>query len=229
MFLTMFVLFAGPAISADFVNRGFVTADDYPTASIRRNEEGATLSLVVVDPQGKVVRCETIVSSNHPLLDQAACKAIKRARAKPAKDRNGEIVYGAFKRWNLFFMPAPGSRPNSPFPESVDVEYIVNRLPDGSPPYAISVVNVVVDAQGTAESCDIAHSGGAPALDAIACDQGVRALHLTPIMVTPVMPVRSVQQFKIGFVVKPDDGEQSEGQSDTPITPPEPPAAHSSP
>jgi hypothetical protein len=126
-------------------------------------------------------------------------------------------------------MPERGSQLKSPLPESVDVEYIVNRLPDGSPPYAISVMNVVVDAQGTAESCDIAYSSGAPALDAIACDQGVHDLRLSPIMATPGMPVRSVQQFKIGFTVKPDGSEQSKRQNDTPIKPPEPPASPPSP
>jgi TonB family protein len=222
------LLLTGSAVAAEFKTASFVTWKDYPKQSIRRKEEGAMLSLVVTSPKGRVERCETVISSDYPLLDEAACKAIKKARVKPARDRSGEAVHGAFKRWNMFSIPGPNSRMKS-FPESVDMELHVNRLPVDTPDYLIVVVNLVVDTEKRVESCDIAVSSGHASVDTIACTSGARLPSIIPISNSSGQFSRSVQQFRIGITTNTNDPDQPENSGPESLTPPSPPAAHSSP
>ena len=82
-----------------------VTADDYPSASLRNNEEGTTRYRLDVGPDGKVVACTVTGSSGHPALDDASCRLLtRRARFNPAKDSSGSTVasvWSASVRWQI--------------------------------------------------------------------------------------------------------------------------------
>ena len=70
-----------------------VTADDYPSSSMRNNEEGVTGYRLDVGADGKVVSCTVTSSSGHPALDEAACRILqRRARFNPQKDNTGQAV-----------------------------------------------------------------------------------------------------------------------------------------
>jgi protein TonB len=82
-----------------------VTSDDYPSASLRNNEEGVTKYRLDVGPDGKVVSCTVTGSSGHPALDDTACKLLqRRARFNPAKDTSGQAVAAVWPgavRWQI--------------------------------------------------------------------------------------------------------------------------------
>lgn len=82
-----------------------VTSDDYPSASLRNNEEGTTGYRLDVGADGKVVACTVTSSSGFPTLDQTACRLLqRRARFNPAKDSSGQAVGSVFNsrvRWQI--------------------------------------------------------------------------------------------------------------------------------
>ena len=73
--------------------QGMVTADDYPIASLRGEEQGSVEVKLTVDESGLVTECTVVRSSGHRALDAQTC-AIYRARAQfePAKDEAGKPV-----------------------------------------------------------------------------------------------------------------------------------------
>ena len=82
-----------------------VTADDYPSSSLRNNEEGTTGYRLDVGSDGKVVACTVTQSSGHPALDDTACRLLtRRARFNAAKDSSGQAVGSVWPgrvRWQI--------------------------------------------------------------------------------------------------------------------------------
>ncbi len=82
-----------------------ITTDDYPSASLRNNEEGTTSYRLDVGADGKVVACTVTGSSGHPLLDETSCRLLqRRARFNAATNSSGEkvgSVYSGRVRWNI--------------------------------------------------------------------------------------------------------------------------------
>lgn len=84
----------------------WISADDYPIESIRREEQGKSLVRWVVDPDGRVRRCGTVSSSGFPRLDAAACAAIIRnARYAPARDASGRAIATTAQRRVVWLLP----------------------------------------------------------------------------------------------------------------------------
>lgn len=75
----------------------WVTTGDYPTASLRRGEQGTARFEVSVGSDGKVIDCRVTSSSGAAELDAATCKHVaKRARFEPATDASGARVGGTY-------------------------------------------------------------------------------------------------------------------------------------
>ena len=90
---------APPSVAKKATARGrlgdSITADDYPQASIRAEEEGAVTARYVIGVDGKVVKgsCQITRSSNHSRLDTQTCSLIERRfRFNPAQDAAGQPV-----------------------------------------------------------------------------------------------------------------------------------------
>ena len=81
----------------------WVTTNDYPPASLRANESGTVAFLLTINPQGRVSACMIIMSSGHPLLDEATCSLVtRRASFTPARDARGRPTTGSYSnriRW----------------------------------------------------------------------------------------------------------------------------------
>jgi protein TonB len=82
-----------------------ITTDDYPSASLRNNEEGTTSYRLDVGADGKVVACTVTASSGHPALDDTSCRLLqRRARFNAATDSSGAkvgSVYSGRVRWQI--------------------------------------------------------------------------------------------------------------------------------
>ncbi|ABC64843.1 energy transducer TonB [Erythrobacter litoralis] len=83
----------------------WVTTNDYPSRSIREEQEGVTTVALSVDASGRVTGCRIARSSGHSQLDEATCRNMeRRARFRPATDGSGNEVAGTYTqsvRWQL--------------------------------------------------------------------------------------------------------------------------------
>jgi periplasmic protein TonB len=71
----------------------FFSDDDYPVAAMRDDAQGLVSFRLTVGRDGRVKRCEIIVSAGHRSLDEATCRIYKaRAKFEPAIDRDGNRV-----------------------------------------------------------------------------------------------------------------------------------------
>ncbi|BCA58177.1 energy transducer TonB [Sphingomonas sp. HMP6] len=83
----------------------WISDSDYPAESLRAGEEGDVTASWTIGTDGRVSDCKIVVSSGHPLLDEATCKAMTlRARYTPAFDRLGKPIASQQSRkfaWRL--------------------------------------------------------------------------------------------------------------------------------
>lgn len=83
----------------------WASPDDYPSASLRNEEQGTTSFRVEIGTDGKVTSCAVTKSSGFPALDETTCKLVtRRARFKPAKDTSGNPVADSYSnrvRWQI--------------------------------------------------------------------------------------------------------------------------------
>ena len=82
----------GGAMRARWI-RGRIDNRDYPRAAYEDGASGTVFLRFVVDPTGRVSRCDVTRSSGHPALDATTCRLIlRRFRYRPARDRFGRPV-----------------------------------------------------------------------------------------------------------------------------------------
>jgi protein TonB len=78
----------GPRHDAAYLNN---PPPQYPAAARRQNMQGKVLIYAVISPAGTCARAEVRVTSGHPLLDEAALRAVRSWRFVPAS-RDGQPV-----------------------------------------------------------------------------------------------------------------------------------------
>lgn len=69
-----------------------VTADDYPPASVRLQEQGSVQLKYTIQADGNVGDCILTMTSGFPRLDEAACILVKKWKFKPATVIGGSPV-----------------------------------------------------------------------------------------------------------------------------------------
>ena len=83
----------------------WVTTDDYPSAEIRRGNEGTARFRLEIAANGKVESCTITRSSGFERLDAATCRNVeRRAKFEPARDSSDRPVAGRYEssvRWVL--------------------------------------------------------------------------------------------------------------------------------
>src|SRR5437762_10598671 len=94
---------------------GLFSYHDYPSAALDRGEQGSVYLQVVIDPQGLVDSCATVLSSGSRELDDRTCKVVTlRARFSPARDDEDKPIYGIYRgiiSWRINGGSAPASIP----------------------------------------------------------------------------------------------------------------------
>ena len=82
----------GPLAAAAY-RRSVITSDDYPSAALRRDEQGTVKVAFDVAPDGWVEQCRIIQSSGSEALDHETCRLItRRMRYDPARDAGGRAM-----------------------------------------------------------------------------------------------------------------------------------------
>jgi len=82
-----------------------MSQEDYPSTSIRNNEEGTVSFRLEIGADGKVTNCSVTKSSGFTALDQTSCKLLqRRARFNPGRDASGAATGGVYNgrfTWKL--------------------------------------------------------------------------------------------------------------------------------
>ena len=84
----------------------WVSTNDYPSVSVREEQEGTARFVVTINEKGRVEDCRITKSSGHSRLDAATCKFVeRRARFTPARDRSGEKTTDTYTSSVLWQLP----------------------------------------------------------------------------------------------------------------------------
>ena len=76
---------------------GWITNADYPSAPLRRGEEGTAAYRLVIGSDGRVNECQITASTGSRTLDTTTCRFLeRRARFEPATDQSGRTVVGTY-------------------------------------------------------------------------------------------------------------------------------------
>lgn len=187
------LLLIGATATAASFSGPIAHMSDYPERLLREGKTGANRIEVVVAPTGDVLTCRILIPSRYAPFDEAACKAAKRAKAKPASDRADQKIHGVVKMWVAWM--------TGPLPSAVGADSIltVSKLPEGVKEGAIAQLALVVDDNNMVESCDVEKSSGSSALDAAACKEALHSAQLPAVVGGTGTPVRSVQGLSIQF------------------------------
>ena len=77
--------------------QGWITTQDYPSADLRRGNEGTAQYRLTVGSNGRVNGCQITKSSGARGLDDATCRYVeRRARFDPATNGEGRPVVGTY-------------------------------------------------------------------------------------------------------------------------------------
>jgi TonB family protein len=160
----------------------WVNTIDYPTRSLRDEEEGTSSFRLSVGPDGLVKACAITASSGSALLDAATCSNItRRARFEPALDIEGNPTVGSYSNRVAWRIPAGPSfarqtdfAPSGPQPtygayiEISESNYPIEALEKGMRGAADIVLSI--SEIGIVTDCQIELGTGYPLLDGKACE-----------------------------------------------------------
>ena len=101
----------------------WVQTSDYPSISLRNEEQGITRFTVTVSEYGRVEDCQVTSSSGHQALDDATCSLIEQhARFRPAFDKDGNRVEGTYSSMINWVIPPSEPPPPMEFSYGFTVE-----------------------------------------------------------------------------------------------------------
>lgn len=167
--------------------------DDYPSDVFRDGGQGAVGMRLSVDPNGKVYRCEVFASSGWPNLDKATCMAsIARARFSPARDSEGQAIYGSFSIIQFWI------NPNSWAVKPTNMARWEKVFRDERlPPAATALVDVkfFAETDGRISNCS-ANDDAAPAVLADLACHALAAAEISPLVDQEGIKTRSVMTVK---------------------------------
>jgi TonB family protein len=183
-----------------------VTQGDYPSESVRLQEQGTVKVKYLVLINGSVGECQVEISSGYPDLDDAACAVVKHWQFKPATTTDGSPVewwLDAGIAFRLAGAPAPPTAPQAPAvadarPGTTAGGAISGSTPpiattshavtaDDYPPVSIRLqeqgkvsIKYLVREDGTVGDCNVTTSSGKARLDAAACTMAKRRWKFKP-------------------------------------------------
>lgn len=92
------------------VSLRFYNGDDYPSEA--NGYEGVVKAAVQVGANSRVVDCTVVETSGSAILDEAACKSLRRSSFNAARNRAGQPIDSIFERTVRFEDPTKTVQPN---------------------------------------------------------------------------------------------------------------------
>lgn len=154
--------------------------------------------LLTVDPNGKIINCDVTVPSGHPKLDTAGCKLYLGVKGQPALGGDGKPAYGTVSAGVTFF------KDGGLIPLSVDLQLVVDHLPDQNTTFTTRASSLIVDPSGKVLKCRNMLYGrvSTDALDRTLCKVAATSVTFKPVLDVAGRPVESVQAFAVEFSTK---------------------------
>ncbi|PHP17614.1 hypothetical protein CG471_21810 [Sphingobium sp. IP1] len=153
MFGLMFAAALANSTPVD-TGRSWLTARDYPADARKRGEEGILWFVILVSPEGRVVRCDIVQSQLSSELNEKTCSLVTaRAKFRPATDETGAPIYSEWQTRMEWFLPSqrqPSTTQSITMP--VDMEIQVQKLPKGAREKSVGLV-VKIDTDGHVTHC----------------------------------------------------------------------------
>jgi TonB family protein len=173
---------------------------DYPMKAFERNAEGVTRFEMLISPEGRVAGCTVISSSGDEELDRASCfLSTKRAKFRPARNLDGQPVWGTFRTQALWALPEH----HIVAPPAPDLEVSLNALPDGTKQPPAVKLAYAVDRQGKPDlaSCTMMPSSlqQPQLLVQLGCKQLLESTPQTPVTDPSGQPVAAVKTGAVLF------------------------------
>jgi TonB family protein len=139
-------------------------AAGYPRAAAQRGEQGDVGFRLVIDPEGRVSRCDVTQSSGSQRLDEATCRTLLHdARFTPARDPAGTPVADVVVsrvRWTL----PPGVGLATYIGSGDYPREAIRRREQGRVEFELTI-----SPEGLPTACRILASSGSPTLDEATC------------------------------------------------------------
>jgi len=198
----MLAMFLMVAAAAPDRLRPLLTAEDYPSWAVASEVSAAALVDVLIDPQGKVVRCETVTTYGPAKLAREVCQAISRKRLSPTRTAEGQPIHVALRTLMRFYLPetSDGKRVRA-LQQPSDVLLTVTSLPSGAKSARVSV-DLLVDESGGVISCEPLIAGSEATLAAAAC-KARGQLGISKMVDNEGKAIRYMTTRKIEFSVEP--------------------------
>lgn len=174
----------------------WLTNDDYPSSRV----SGAVRFVLAVDETGKIYRCDTVLSSGHPKLDELTCNlALRRRRFLPAKDKDGIPVPSETPQRIIWALPyqVPDVNPASNYDTIVQVQQLPQKKP-----YIEIAIREIIAADGEREHCVLEEGSGIAAFDRQACQLVAAVGNLPPLRAPDNQAIRGVRVRYIAFVAE---------------------------
>jgi hypothetical protein len=149
-----------------------VGQDDYPTTALLRDKSAATMLEILIDPEGKVVKCTESGVVGDKQLASEMCKIAKHKKATPARDMSGKPAFGFRRDFASLSLPGTyqGDQIGNVGP-APDVDIQVASVPAGSQVPVIVNLTIAVDKAGKTAGCEYSKGGANAAFAKVACNQ----------------------------------------------------------
>lgn len=196
MALAMAQALAGPDL-ANLVGPG-----GYPAGSVQNGRSAAALVRLLVDPTGRVVRCETMATVGNGSLAGEVCARSRHRKVRAAVDADGNPAWSQATMMASFYAPGlPEADEVAKSGPTPDAELTVSRLPGGTDRADVKVV-FAVDEHGVATSCaaDPRAEAATPVAQVKAVCASSAALGLKPVSAPDGHPLRYVRPMTVRLI-----------------------------
>jgi hypothetical protein len=176
----------------------WIVSKEHPKTTLLVSERGGVAYTIDVSPDGALLRCETPEKTG---LDRKICEILtKNARFLPAKDDQGNPLFGVYDGFANFALPGKDRRQ-----DRSKLAITVDRLPEGVTSPAYARVAFLVDGAGAISQC--ASTTGerrrfmqtVESLGPAACDKVMKEYRPAPVRNAAGDPVPSVQTVTVRF------------------------------
>jgi TonB family protein len=187
---------ASPPVPKDYPGN-WVSTDDYPSRSLRMEEQGTTTFLLTISTAGVVTRCTVTSSSGYANLDAATCSNItRRARFYPAQDDKGRVIASTYVNrvtWRIPYddypeMPVPYGENVANYPSAPQFVSYASYPKEADQPAGVDwskaqktlKLKLEIDASGAIASCEVGKSSHDVILDKASCDYALSQWRYQP-------------------------------------------------
>jgi hypothetical protein len=192
-------LIAAASLAAAQWTSPVVADEDYPATALLKYQSAATMLDVVIDPQGKVVKCTQSGAVGDEQLASQMCAIAKRKTATPARDARGKPAFG-FRR-DFASLSLPGSYQADKIANigpAPDIDIEVASFPKGSQSPVLVNLTVAVDQTGKTSGCEYRQAGTVAAFAKVACEQ-VRQMEFDKLTDGGGAPIAYVRPVSVRF------------------------------